>query len=79
MAALDANGNIQALNTFGAQGLVSRHTTATNASVFYTFDERGNLAHLNTQPPSLTPKTRRLCVVCRTHFPHSVRAGPRLG
>ena len=44
MAELDANGSIQALNTFGANGLVSRHTTATNASVFYTFDERGNLA-----------------------------------
>ena len=44
VAELDANGSIQALNTFGANGLVSRHTTATNASVFYTFDERGNLA-----------------------------------
>jgi len=31
-------------STFGANGLVSRHTTATNASVFYTFDERGNVA-----------------------------------
>ena len=44
MAELDASGNVQALNTFGANGLVSRHTTATNASVFYTFDERGNVA-----------------------------------
>ena len=43
MAELDANGSIQALNTFGANGLVSRHTTATNSSVFYTFDERGNV------------------------------------
>gem|GEM_PF-2387598 len=43
VAELDANGSIQALNTFGANGLVSRHTTATNASVFYTFDERGNV------------------------------------
>jgi len=44
VAELGANGSIQALNTFGANGLVPRHTTATNASVFYTFDERGNLA-----------------------------------
>ncbi len=44
IAELDANGNLQAVNTFGAQGLVSRHTAATNASVFYTFDERGNVA-----------------------------------
>ena len=44
MAELDASGNVQALNAFGANGLVSRHTTATGASVFYTFDERGNVA-----------------------------------
>jgi len=44
VAELDASGNVQALNTFGVNGLVSRHTTATNASVFYTFDERGNVA-----------------------------------
>ena len=44
MAELDASGNIQATNTFGANGLISRHTTATNASVFYAFDERGNVA-----------------------------------
>ena len=44
MAELDAGGNVQALNTFGANGLVSRHTAATGASVFYTFDERGNVA-----------------------------------
>jgi len=44
VAELDANGNIQALNTFGANGLVSRRTTATGASVFSTFDERGNVA-----------------------------------
>ena len=44
MVELDASGSIQALNTFGANGLVSRHTTATGASVFYTFDERVNVA-----------------------------------
>ena len=44
VAELDGAGNVQALNTFGTNGLVSRHTTATNSSVFYTFDERGNVA-----------------------------------
>ena len=44
VAELDSSGNIQAVNTFGAGGLVSRRTAATNASVFYTFDERGNVA-----------------------------------
>jgi RHS repeat-associated protein len=41
---LDGGGNVVAVNTFGAQGLVSRHVTSTNASTFYTFDERGNVA-----------------------------------
>ena len=31
-------------STFGANGLVSRHTTATNASLFYTLGERVNVA-----------------------------------
>ena len=43
VAELDSNGNLQALNTFGAGGLVSRHTIAANASVFSAFDERGNV------------------------------------
>lgn len=34
---MDASGNVQAVNTFGASGLVSRRTAATNVSVFYTF------------------------------------------
>jgi RHS repeat-associated protein len=41
---LDGSGSIVAVNTFGAQGLLSRHVTSTNASTFYTFDERGNVA-----------------------------------
>ncbi len=35
-------GTLLASNTFGADGLVSRHTSA--GSIFYTFDERGNVA-----------------------------------
>jgi RHS repeat-associated protein len=35
---------VLAVNTFGAQGLLSRHVTSTNASTFYAFDERGNVA-----------------------------------
>ena len=35
---------MQAVNTFGATGLLSRRTVSTNASTFYTFDERGNIA-----------------------------------
>ena len=41
---LDASGAVTAVNTFGAQGLLSRHVTSTNTSTFYTFDERGNVA-----------------------------------
>ena len=41
---LDGTGAVTAVNTFGAQGLLSRHVTASNTSTFYTFDERGNVA-----------------------------------
>jgi len=54
VAELDARGTLQATNTFGAQGLVSRHTVAANSSVFYTFDERGNVAPKQRKPPGLT-------------------------
>lgn len=43
-----------AANTFGADGLASRHTTATTC---YTFDERGNVS----QRTSRLDKTGRLC------------------
>ena len=36
-----STGTLTAANTFGTDGLVSRHTTATT---FYAFDERGNVA-----------------------------------
>ena len=36
------SGALTATNTFGADGLASRHTS--NASTFYAFDERGNMA-----------------------------------
>jgi RHS repeat-associated protein len=39
---LDSTGQVSAINTFGANGLVSRRTN--NATVFYAFDERGNVA-----------------------------------
>ena len=65
VAELDANGSIQALNTFVANRLVSRHTTATNASVFYTFDERGNVAWpKRRQPPDLTIRSGGCLVSC---------------
>ena len=41
---LDDTGAVTAVNTFGAQGLLSRHVISTSASAFYTFDERGNVA-----------------------------------
>jgi hypothetical protein len=47
LAELDAGGNLQARNTFGTNGLVSRRTAATNASVFYAFDECGNVVRTN--------------------------------
>ncbi|MES2462005.1 MAG: RHS repeat-associated core domain-containing protein [Armatimonadota bacterium] len=37
---LDGSGSVSAVNTFGANGLISRRSSS--ASVFYTFDERGN-------------------------------------
>lgn len=39
---MDGSGNAKAVNTFGANGLVSRRDVSTGTSVFYTFDERGN-------------------------------------
>ena len=39
---LGSNGVFTAVNTFGAMGLVSRY--AAGDSVFYAFDERGNVA-----------------------------------
>ena len=40
---IDSSGNVVAVNTFGANGLVSRHTYS--GSAFYAFDERSNVAH----------------------------------
>ena len=60
MAEPDGAGNLQATNTFGAEGLVSRHTAATNSSVFYTFNERGNVAHLNKKAAGPHSEVRRL-------------------
>jgi hypothetical protein len=52
---LDASGNISATNTFGVNGLISRRTASTGASVFYTFDERGNtVQRLNSSGTVLT-------------------------
>ena len=39
---LDGSGNVLAVNTWGADGLVSRYTSS--GSVFYTFDNWGNVA-----------------------------------
>ena len=44
---MDSSGNILTTNTFGAQGLVSRCTTATNSTVFYTYDERNVVQRLD--------------------------------
>lgn len=40
---LDSSGNVIAVNTAGAYGLVGRHTSS--GSVFYAFDARGNTAN----------------------------------
>ena len=39
---MDGTGNVTAVNTFGANGLISRHTAS--GSVFYTFDPQGSIA-----------------------------------
>jgi RHS repeat-associated protein len=41
---VDVNGVVQAVNTFGAAGLVSRRTGGVNGpTTFYTFDPQGNV------------------------------------
>ncbi|HVA89454.1 MAG TPA: RHS repeat-associated core domain-containing protein, partial [Chloroflexota bacterium] len=42
VAELDGSGAVSAVNTFGANGLLSRHTSA--GSVFYTFGPEGSVA-----------------------------------
>lgn len=39
---MDGAGNVTAVNSFGENGLLSRHTAS--GSVFYTFDPQGNVA-----------------------------------
>ncbi len=42
---LDGNGNVTAVNTWGAAGLAGRHTTAgSGSSTFYTFDVQGSVS-----------------------------------
>ena len=42
---VDANGNVTAVNTFGATGLLSRHTNGTGGgSVFYGFNPQGSVS-----------------------------------
>lgn len=41
---LDQNANVKAVNSWGANGLLSRRTISTNSSVFYTFDMQGSAA-----------------------------------
>ncbi len=43
VAEMDSSGTIQAVNTFGANGLVSR-STPSGGTTFYAFDERGNVS-----------------------------------
>jgi hypothetical protein len=38
---MDSTGAVTATNTFGAEGLLSRHTAA--GSTFYTFDAQGSV------------------------------------
>jgi YD repeat-containing protein len=40
---LDGDGNMVAVNTFGANGLLSRHSSVSD--VFYAFDPQGSTAH----------------------------------
>ena len=51
---LDGSGNVSAVNTFGANGLVSRRlTVGNNLSYYYTWDPSGNVAQrLSTSPSS---------------------------
>ena len=40
----DGSGTITAVNTWGANGLLSRHTSGIGGSVFYAFDPQGRVA-----------------------------------
>jgi YD repeat-containing protein len=42
VAEMDSSGNVTAVNTFGANGLLSRH--ANTLTTFYTFDPQGSVA-----------------------------------
>lgn len=48
---LDGSGNVVATNCFGANGLISRHETA---SVFYSFDSEGNVAQRSDNTGTVT-------------------------
>jgi len=50
----DGTGTLAAVNTFGADGLVSRRTAATSTSVFYLFDEHGNVAQRTSKTGAVT-------------------------
>ena len=66
-------GQITAVNTFGAAGLVSRH--AVGGTALYTFDERGNATRLKQKPPGLfLGRAAFLPVQCRRgdSNPHEV-------
>jgi hypothetical protein len=44
--ALDANGNLNAHNTYGADGLIGRRVNTTDT--FYTFDPLGNVSEMGS-------------------------------
>jgi RHS repeat-associated protein len=51
---MDAQGNITAVNTFGANGLLSRRTVSTGATDFYTFDPQGSVAQVQDSSSTVT-------------------------
>jgi hypothetical protein len=48
---LDSSGAVTATNTFGAAGLLSRHTSSD--SLFYSFDPAGNVAQVQDSNASV--------------------------
>jgi RHS repeat-associated protein len=44
IAEVNGSGAVQAVNSWGANGLASRRNVSSNSSVFYTFDAQGNTA-----------------------------------
>ena len=74
---MDGAGDVYAVNTFGAQGLASRHAIG-GGTALYTFDERGNATRLKQKPPGLfLGRAAFLPVQCRRGDSNPYEVAPK--